>query len=382
MPPALPIGERVQACRVRGSTDERPVLETLEEQGDDDPVIGELISTAGASLFPRQRTSKLQWGAILSVRADRLVASLSAAALLVPASLAAQAVPFHTQTLITPGFGEGAAHIFSTFAGRRGLLSDGAEIPDLMDRDIDVFVQRELVRPFAFSAMWTTRIVLPYVRKSMEFTPIGGTRQRFSTAGIGDVIVDTKWIFLSKNRPGGTTRLGVQGGVKIPLGSTDATLPDGMVAPRPLQAGSGSWDFPFKALFMMTRGRFGLLANTGYRINTSDEGIDAGNVFSYDVALGLRLAPWGDKSFKDRSLTVYLELNGKAASQDEIAGTPNPDSGGHLLFLSPDIQLRPTRWLMFEGSVQFPIVQDLNGIQLGYDPRFQLGTRFRFSFFR
>ncbi|MCH8935700.1 MAG: transporter, partial [Gemmatimonadetes bacterium] len=201
-------------------------------------------------------------------------------------------------------------------------------------------------------------------------------------SGVGDVLVDTKWIFFTKNQLKGTTRLGIQGGVKIPVGETGATMSDGTVAPRPLQLGSGSWDFPFKALFTMTRDRFGLVANTGYRINTSDDGIDVGNVFSYDVALGLRLAPLVYKSLRDKSLIVYLELNGEVMGRGEFAGAPNPDAGGHLLFLSPDIQWIPTPWLLFEGSVQFPIVQDLNGVQLEYDTRFQFGTRFRFSVLR
>ena len=315
-------------------------------------------------------------------RESRLVTGLSTVILLTPANLAAQVLPFHTATAITTGFEESAGRTFSSFFGRGGLRRDGVELTDPMQRDIDVFVQAFGVLPYAITPMWTTRVVVPFVRKSMDFTPLGGAPGDYVTSGVGDVLVDTKWVFFSKNRLKGTTRLGIQGGVKIPMGSTGATMPDGTVAPRPLQLGSGSWDFPLKALFTMTRDRFGLLANAGYRINTNDDGIDAGDVFSYDVALGFRLAPWVYKTLRDKSLIVYLELNGEVARRGEIAGTPNPDSGGHVLFLSPDIQWIPAPWLLFEGSVQFPVVQDLNGAQLAYDTRFQLGTRFRFSFFR
>jgi len=308
--------------------------------------------------------------------------AVAAILLLSPASLSAQALPFHTETAITTGFEEAAARTFAMFGGRRGLLANGTEIADPMDLDIDVFVQPVAVLPFAFSAMWTTRVIVPYVRKSMAFTPTGEARQQFSTAGVGDVIVDTKWIFLSHNRLGGTTRFGIEGGVKIPLGGTDATLPDGTVAPRPLQRGSGSWDFPFKALLTMVRGRLGLVANTGYRFNTVNDGFRAGSVFSYDVAAALRLAPWVYRSLRDQTLVLYLELNGAVARRDEVTGITNANSGGHLLFLSPDLQWIPTPWLLFEASVQFPIVQALNGIQLEYGTRFQLGTRFRFSVLR
>ncbi len=316
-------------------------------------------------------------------RASGLVTGLTAAAaLLAPASLAAQVLPFHTETAITTGFEESAARTFARFFGRKELLRDGVEIADPMQRDIDVFVQPVGVLPYAITPMWTTRVIVPFVRKSMDFTAPNGARQNYSTTGVGDVLVDTKWIFFRQNRLAGTTRLGIGGGVKIPLGTTGARLPDGTVAPRPLQVGSGSWDFPFKALFTLTQGHVGLLANAGYRVNTTDEGFKAGNIFSYDVSLGLRFVPWVYKSLRDQSLVAYVELNGTAAARDKIAGTPNADSGGHLLFLSPDLQWIPTAWLLFEGSVQFPIVQDLNGSQLKHDIRFQLGTRFRFSIFR
>ncbi len=307
----------------------------------------------------------------LTPKCTPLLAWVMAVALLAPGSLRAQVLPFHTETAITTGFEEQAARTFSSFFGRQGLR-----------RDIDVFVQAFGVLPYAITPMWTTRVVVPFVRKSMDFTTPGGTRSDYATSGVGDILVDTKWVFFSSNRLKGTTRLGIEGGVKIPLGGTDARMPDGAVAPRGLQLGSGSWDFPLKALFTMARDRFGLLANIGYRINTSDDGIDAGNVFSYDVALGLRLAPLVYKSLRDKSLMVYLELNGEVAPRDKALGTPDPDSGGHLLFLSPDIQWIPTPWLLFEGSVQFPILQDLNGTQLEYGTRFQFGTRFRFSVLR
>ncbi|MCH7564944.1 MAG: hypothetical protein IH968_14100, partial [Gemmatimonadetes bacterium] len=155
-------------------------------------------------------------------KASGLVTWLSAAALLVPASLTAQALPFHTATAITTGFEESAARTFSSFFGRGGLRRDGVGITDPMQRDIDVFVQAFGVLPYAITPMWTTRVVVPFVRKSMDFTALGGARGDYATSGVGDVLVDTKWIFFSKNQLKGTTRLGIQGGVKIPLGKTSA----------------------------------------------------------------------------------------------------------------------------------------------------------------
>ncbi len=315
------------------------------------------------------------------VRAGRII-SLAALALPAPARVTAQALPFHTETAITTGFEEEAARTFGSFLGRQGLRRDGEDIADPMLRDVNVFVQPLGVLPYAITPMWTTRVIVPFVRKSMDFTASDGMRRNYTTTGVGDVLVDTKWIFFRQDRLGGTTRLGIEGGVKIPLGRTSATLPDGTLAPRPLQVGSGSWDFPFKALFTMTQGRRGLLANVGYRIKTTDDGFRAGNVFSYDVAAALRFAPRVYESITDQTFVLYLELNGEVAARGEVNGVSDPDSGGHLLFLGPDLQWIPTPWLLFEGSVQFPIAQGLNGTQLEYDTRFQFGTRVRFSFLR
>jgi hypothetical protein len=319
---------------------------------------------------------------VLRAAASVLVAGVALAALAAPAPLQAQALPFHTETAITTGFEEGAARTFVSFFGRGGLVRGGTSVSDPLQRDIDVFAVPVGVLPYAITPMWTTRVIVPFVRKSMEFVTPEGERGHYVTSGVGDVVVDTKWVFFARNRLGGTTRLGVGGGVKIPIGGTDARLPDGSVAPRPLQVGTGSWDFPFKALLTVTERHVGLLTNVGYRVKTAADGFKAGNVFTYDVAVALRFLPWTYRSLTDQSLVAYLELNGTVSAKDEVNGAPNPDSGGHVLFLSPDLQWIPTPWLLFEASAQFPVLQDLNGSQLEYDSRFQLGTRVRFSVFR
>lgn len=308
--------------------------------------------------------------------------SIAALLLLAPLPAEAQALPFHTSTGITAGFNENAGRSFVSFLGRSGLVRDGEEIADPMAREVDAFAVPLGVIPISFSPLWTARVVVPWVDKSMGFTATDGRRLRFDASGVGDALVDTKWIFYSDNRPQASTRIGLQGGVKIPLGETDARLPSGEVAPRPLQVGTGSVDVPVKLIFTDVEGRLGFHANAGWRFNTRDDGFEVGDVFSYDAAVGFRFRPWTYQSLTDQSLVVYLELNGEVAQEDEIGGAENPDSGGHVLFLSPDLQWIPTPWLLFEGSVQIPVLQDLNGTQLEHETRVQLGTRFRFSFLR
>lgn len=318
------------------------------------------------------------------VRALALAPGLVLAVGLVTGSTSAeaQALPSHTSTGVTAGFNENAARSFVAFLGRSGLVRDGTEVADSMARDVDALGVVNGAILGGFTPYWTYRVIVPWVRKSMDFTAPDGRRVRFATSGVGDAILQSKWIFVRSNRLRGTTRLGLQARVTVPLGGTDATLPTGAVAPRPLQVGSGSWDLEPTLVLTGIRGRWGVHANAGWRFNTQGEGFEAGDAFGYDAAVGFRFHPWIYESLADPSLVAYLELNGEVSQKDEIDGLENPNSGGHVLFLSPDLQWIPTPWLLFEGSVQIPVVQDLNGAQLEHDIRFQLGTRFRFSFLR
>ena len=320
------------------------------------------------------------------MRPQAPVSALAAGLLLllssVAGSLRAQALPFHTSTGVTAGFQENAARGFVTVLGRSGHLRDGREVTDPMDRDVDALGVVGGAILGGFTPYWTYRVIVPWMRKSMDFTTSDGVRRHFDASGVGDAILQSKWIFLRENRLRGTTRVGIRGRLTVPLGETEAKLPGGEVAPRPLQVGNGSWDFEPTAVFTWTQGRWGVHANTGWRFNTADGGFEAGDVLGYDAAVGLRLLPRVYQSLTDPTLGAYLELNGRVAGEVEVAGTENPDSGGHLLFLSPDLQWIPTPWLLFEGSVQVPVVQGLNGVQLEHEIRFQLGSRVRFSVFR
>jgi hypothetical protein len=85
----------------------------------------------------------------------------------------------------------------------------------------------------------------------------------------------------------------------------------------------------------------GLHGNLGYRVNTEHNGFEAGGVLSYDLAGGYRLYPSRYARFRQSTWVLYLELNGTVSGEDEVAQAEDPDSGGHVLFLSPDLQWVP-----------------------------------------
>lgn len=332
---------------------------------------------AGSRSCRDRRSRGVAGSAILIVFAGLAALSVTASP---PA--AAQALPFHQATGVPSGFGENAARSFLNLLGRGGLIQDGRTVADPMKRDVDVLASVTGVILGAFTPRWTVSAITPWVRKRMTFRGPEDQPLEFEVSGPGDPLLEMKWIFFSDNRERASTNFALLARAKAPLGETDARMPDGTVAPRPLQPGTGSWDFPLNLVVSDVEHRLGFHGSVGWRFNGEDDGFEGGDVFTYDAALGFRFVPWVYESLRDRTLVAYLELNGEVARPDRIDGEKNPDSGGHLLFLSPDLQWIPTPWLLFEGAVQIPVLQDLNGTQLEHDTRVQLGTRIRFSVFR
>jgi len=329
----------------------------------------------------------LEWSGVsrdvtCTARPFLLAVAMAVVPLHSPVAATAQALPFHTSTGVTAGFNENAARHFLSFVGRSGLVRDGGSVTDPMRRDVEGVALVNGVILGGFTPLWTVRVIVPWLRKEMDFRSPTGAPARFETSGVGDAVFQSKWIFLRDDRAGAATRVGMRGRLKLPLGSTDARLPSGEVAPRPLQVGTGSWDVEPTLIFTNVERRVGIHGNVGGRFNGRDDGFEAGDVFLYDVALGFRFLPWVYESMTDQTVVAYLELDGTISGRDELDGREDPDSGGHLLLVSPALQWIPKPWLLFEGSLQIPVVQALNGTQLEHDTRLQIGTRYRFSIFR
>ncbi len=283
---------------------------------------------------------------------------LWAALALTSASLRAQALPFHTESALTTAFEErGLRSVFAV--ARRG--------------DLTVGTAQLVVLPFAPHQRVTTAVAVPVLYKRLT-----RPEPRYANAGLGDVTLMTKWAFLARDRFAGTARLALVGRARVPTGTTGATLDDGTPAPRALQLGSGAVAGGASLVATITRNRWGLTAALGHMRSATDDGYRIGPATQYDVALGIRI-PRYVETVRTRTLQLYLEWNGLVAARDRQNGSPVPDTGGHVAFLSPGLQWVALPQLLFEGSVQVPVVQDLNGTQSDHGIRVALGSRFLFS---
>jgi hypothetical protein len=176
--------------------------------------------------------------------------------------------------------------------------------------------------------------------------------------GIGDLAFSARYELL---RTGGLVPkhvLAVIGGIKLPTGANDRHLP-GEDPDEHLQIGTGSYDETFGLSYLYGDHPWTYFANALARINGSNS-----RDFQYGNALfgsvGVR------RNFLDSErLILSLEAQVRSAGKDRIAGGRfyDPDSGGRVYYGTFSAAYALTDDLLVRGTVQVPVVTDLNGVQ-------------------
>lgn len=236
--------------------------------------------------------------------------------------------------------------------------------PTFLDRDF-----RTLSIPttfvYGFTAKFAGSIMIPWLDKDLRTTS-SGERITRETSGIGDIPLLAKYRVFTEDYPGGTSRLSVIGGLEVPSGETGDSDSHGKL-PRNLQTGSGSWD-PI-AGFAYTQQSLDEEwdLNLTYQFNTEMHNFEFGDVLKYTLAYQHRILPLElPEEGLYTQLNVVLEANGEWSQKNENTSGSIDNSGGHLLFLSPGLQIAAREYVA-EVSVQLPVFQDLNGDQTETD---------------
>lgn len=272
----------------------------------------------------------------------------------------AQGPPIHTDTPITLGLeGRGVR----TFVGvmRKGrLLQDGNEIPDPLNRAATAVVT-PLMIPYNVTSNTVGGVVVPLVAKRL--TNSAGTT---SASGVGDLGVFLKQVALQWDRKQETVRTLLKGALTLPTGDENATP----------ALGAGAVDWGVGQVTAWIKNRTGVYLETVYTLAGKANQVERGDRFAFNTALGYRLAPGVYRTYPARQLNAYVELNGVWEGR---SGRPSQavyaNSGGTTLFVSPGLQYIPSRRFMVEASWQFPILEELHGVQLGTTYVFDLGVR-------
>lgn len=241
------------------------------------------------------------------------------------------------------------------------------------NRELDVSIVPFIFQYQVVSPDGTVAVAVPYVEKRLKVTRDGGTSTR-STRGLGDVRVTGKWRFWHEDEPFGVTQAAVFGGLEVPTGSDSERDNLGRLLPISLQPGSGSVD-PFVGAAVGRTGRtHSLEGGAQYQVNTEGEEFELGDTVRYDLTYQYQVFPkWPANS----QLNLTVELNGKHVEKHELAGQKLENSGGDTIFAAPGLQFL-INTLVIEGSVQLPIVEELNGAQPETDVNVLFGLRYLF----
>jgi hypothetical protein len=292
----------------------------------------------------------------------RSIKFLLFAALILPTTpeIFAQGPPINTDTPIMLGLEGRGVRTFAKFIRKATLFNDSEEIADGLDRRTTVRMAPLAIPYNLLSERFQVGVIVPFI--SIDSKSIN---QNISSFGLGDVRFFAKYLWLQIDRRQETFRVASKAGISFPTGNANKTP----------ALGSGSTDYFFSTVAGWIRKRIGVYLESIYELNTSHSSIDYGNSFSYNLALGYRLLPAVYETYPSPQLNVYLEVNGTTAARNRINAVSNDNSGGTTIFLAPGLQyLTGRRWL-FEGSLQIPVLNRPNGVQLATDWTASLGTR-------
>jgi len=284
---------------------------------------------------------------------------------LVPSGISFAAI--QTDVALTPAKGQ-------TILRTQYSQTRKGDDPTDQNRSMTIHAAKQVV-VYGFTDQTAGFLVVPYLNKDLR-TFSNGQRVSREASGIGDLTLFVKQRLFRKDEPGATTRLAILGGLELPTGEHDGSDGLGRLPPA-LRLGSGSVDPLAGIVFTRQTQWYELSQDLAYQVNTGHDDLQFGDVFRHDTGAWFRVWPKESPGWTaPRALHVVLELNGVWQAKHRSGGTLK-DSGGYTLFLSPGIQFVTARWL-WEGSVQIPIAESLNGNELGTNWVVTLGTRTTF----
>ncbi|NIP72228.1 MAG: transporter [Gammaproteobacteria bacterium] len=260
------------------------------------------------------------------------------------------------------------------FVAREQLVvNQSGDDPSGADRD-RTEVAAVTALGYGLTGQWALFGVLPYRDIDLD-TISGGQRITRSNNGFGDLTLFARYTAYQQDRPGRTFRVAPFAGVEAPTGKDDAR--DGLgTLPTSVQVGSGSWDYFGGVVLTYQTLKYQFDSQLSYRVNNEANGFEAGDIVRLDGSYQHRLWRNAAQGVPDYLYGV-IEVNLIHQDNNRLNGSKDPDSGGTQLFLTPGIQYVTKRWI-FEGAVQVPVVQDLNGTALENDYIVRAGVRFNF----
>ena len=192
---------------------------------------------------------------------------------------------------------------------------------------------------------------VPVYHRSVEFAGL-----KDSLEGIGDASLRWKYSVWKEDDVMASTRFSALAGVKFPTGQWHDEV-SGVEVPRKLQLGTGGWDVYGGPLFTYIRDRHRFAAEFIGR-----HAFERGD-FRLQPSLQVGLAYWYrispariETAGEETEVRGVLEVTSIFFGETEQNGRGIGDDG-NITWLSPGIQVYPSFQVLFEASVQIPVVE-------------------------
>lgn len=172
----------------------------------------------------------------------------------------------------------------------------------------------------------------------------------------GNLGISSKYRFFRNDVAGGVYHAAVLGGAELPTG-------DNNISPNTTDV--------FAGLSGAYEGRRWLMFATGrYRLNTNVNGIERGDAFLYDLALGVRPVL---TDYYEPDVVLMAELNGQVFGANKRNGTVIQNSEGGRLFAGFGAWITYRNWAVKPG-LQVPVADNIG--RESPVPRFTFAVEF------
>jgi len=255
------------------------------------------------------------------------------------------------------------------------LYRDGVKAENT-ERELETHLTEQFSFLWSTSRDFTIAALLPVPKRHSEQVREDGTVVTGNQFGPGDISFLGRYKIITHHDMETSLAVSVNGGVKLPTGATNGKDNQGEYLDPHIQLGTGSTDFLAGASAFAAFDEFTVIGNLlGSLTTQGTRGHRFGNSLNYDVSMRYRLYP-EDYDFPQLFLT--FGVFGEYRARELFAGVPDPNSGGHIVYLAPGGQVFLAPSFTLEFSYQPAVLHHLYGRQLGEDYRIMSGILFLF----
>lgn len=249
-------------------------------------------------------------------------------------------------------------------------------------KDYEYYQTVEIRGNYAISQKVNIQVILPYNWSEVYYNevtqlisptrPVIKKDSLYGTSGIGDIVVMSDYI--KSFETGNWKHILKPGiGIKLPTGSISKQHLDGNKFHPDLQPGTGSWDFIFRANYLVTNDIVGLDFFSNYRFCTQNS-----NQYTFGNRFNITAQMYYTFILKKIKILPKIGAYSEYASFDQKSDIKLKNTGGYTHFAQIGLDLIFGKMIL-QTIFQKPYFEFLNGDVAGNAGRLSVGLIYNFG---